>query len=244
MMEYCDCNAAVGVLGSGPPGVGLPAPALAERMARYSIAHALVCSTASLEYNPREGNRLLARDIGAYDNFWPLYSFTPDEGMLEEAESLLPDRPFAALLLPDRDHHNFSLREWSAGPLLSELERRHIPVFLRPAPSGWDEAAGVLEAHPALAVVVTHTGYRADRYLYPLAHRHPRLFIETSMYVGHRQLEEFVRSFSAERLLFGTNLPYYTPGAAISVLAYARLTDQERTRIAGSNLLELMEEQL
>ena len=30
-MEYFDCNAAVGVLGGGPPGVGLPAPALVRR---------------------------------------------------------------------------------------------------------------------------------------------------------------------------------------------------------------------
>ena len=244
MMEYFDCNAAVGMLGGGPPGVGLAAPALAERIIRYGISGALVCSTASLEYNPREANRLLAGEIAAYDNFWPLYSLTPDEGALEEAAALLPERPFAALLLPDRDHHNFSLREWCAGPLLAALEHRRIPVFLRPAPSGWEEVAPLLEAHPRLAVAVTHTGYRADRYIYPLARRHPRLFVETSTYVGHRQLEEFARTFGAARLLFGTNLPYYTPGAAIAVLAYARLGDEERARVAGVNLRELMGEQL
>ena len=243
MMEYFDSNAMVGVLGGGPPGVGLPLPALAERMARYGIARALVCSTASLEYNPREGNRLLAGEIAPHDNLWPLYSFSPDEGALEEAAALLPSRPFAALLLPDRDHHNFSLREWCAGPLLEALERRRIPVFVRPAPAGWEEVAAVLEAHPRLALVVTHTGYRADRYIYPLARRFPRLFVETSMYVGHRQLEEFAGNFGAARLLFGTNSPYYTPGAAISVLAYARLGDPERARVAGLNLQELLEEQ-
>ena len=242
-MEYFDCNVAVGVLGAGPPGVGLAAPALAERLTRYGISGALVCSTSSLEYNPREGNRVLAREIAAYPHFWPLYSLTPDEGALEEAAALLASRPFAALLLPDRDHHNFSLREWSAGPLLAALERRRIPVFLRPAPSGWDEVATLLEAHPGLNVVVTHTGYRADRYLYPMARRYPRLFVETSTYLGHRQLEEFARTFGADRLLFGSNLPYYTPGASMSVLAYARLNDDERARIAGGNLRKLMEAQ-
>jgi len=243
MMEYFDCNAAVGVLGAGPPGVGLAAPALAGRMTRYGISRALVCSTASLEYNPREGNRVLAREIAGYEQFCPLYSLTPDEGALEEAAAQLPSRPFGALLLPDRDHHNFSLRDWCAGPLLGALERRRVPVFLRPSPSGWDEVAALLDAHPRLAVVVTHTGYRADRYLYPMARRYPRLFVETSMYLGHRQLEEFARTFGAARLLFGSNLPYYTPGAAMAVLAYARLRDDERARIAGLNLSELMEEQ-
>ena len=243
MMEYFDSNATVGVLGGGPPGAGLTAPALAERMARYGIARALVCSTASLEYNPREGNRLLAREIAPHENLSPLYTLTPDEGSIEEAAVLLPSRPFAALLLPDRDHHNFSLREWCAGPLLASLERRRVPVFVRPAPAGWEEVAAVLDAHPRLALVATHTGYRADRYIYPLARRYPRLFVETSMYVGHRQLEEFARNFGAARLLFGTSLPYYTPGAAMAVLAYARLSAEERARIAGLNLEDLLGEQ-
>jgi len=67
--------------------------------------------------------------------------------------------------------------------------------------------------------------------------------VETSMYVGHRQLEEFGRTFGAERLLFGTNLPYYTPGAALAVLAYARLSEAERARVAGGNLKLLLEGQ-
>jgi predicted TIM-barrel fold metal-dependent hydrolase len=212
-------------------------------MARYGIARALASSTASLEYNPREGNRLLAAQIAPHDQLSPLYTLTPDEGALEEAAALVPGRPFAALLLPDRVHHNFSLRPWCAGPLLEALERRRIPVFVRPAPAGWEEVAAVLESHPRLAVVATHTGYRADRYIYALARRHPRLFVETSMYVGHRQLEEFARHFGAGRLLFGTNLPHYTPGAAISVLAYARLDETERARVAGLNLRELMGDQ-
>jgi len=127
--------------------------------------------------------------------------------------------------------------------LLESLARRRIPAFVRASPAGWDEVAAVLEAHPQLALVVTHTGYRADRYIYPLARRYPRFFVETSMYLGHRQLEEFARNFGAHRLLFGTNLPYYTPGTAISVLAYARLSGQERARIAGINLMELLGEQ-
>lgn len=242
-MEYFDCNALVGVLGSDPEGVELSTAGLLEEMGRYEIRQALVASTAELEYNAQAGNRFLAREIAAHPNLFPLYALTPDPGALEEVAALLPSRPFAALLLPDVQHHNFSLREWCAGPLLAELERHRIPVFLRSALAGWEEVEAVLEAHPKLPVVVTHPGYRADRYIYPLARRYPRLFIETSMYVGHRQLEEFAGNFGAARLLFGTNLPYYTPGAAVAVLAYARLNAADRARVAGGNLHELLEGQ-
>ncbi len=242
-MEYFDCNVTVGVLGGGPGGVGLSVSALAEEMARYGIGRALVASSAALDYNAPLGNHTLAGEIEAHGNLFPLYALTPEPGALEEAAALLPSRPFAALLLPDAQHHNFSLREWCAGPLLAELERRRIPAFLRPSLAGWEELAAVLQAHPRLPVVATHTGYRADRYLYPLARRCPRLYVETSTYVGHRQLEEFARNFGAGRLLFGTNLPYYTPGAALAVLAYARLSDADRARVAAGNLLRLLEGQ-
>jgi predicted TIM-barrel fold metal-dependent hydrolase len=242
-MEYFDSNAMVGALGGGPEGVGLSPAALLDEMAHYGIANALVSSTAAVEYNAREGNRALAREIEPYPNLFPLYALTPEGGAFDAAASLLRDRPFAALLLPDRDHHNFSLAEWCAGPLLAGLEQRGIPVFLRTPLVNWQDVEAMLQAHPRLAVVLTHTGYRADRYIYPLVRRFSRLFIETCMYVGHRQLEEFARRFGAGRLLFGTNLPYYTPGAAVSVLAYTRLGDDERARVAGLNLRTLLEEQ-
>jgi predicted TIM-barrel fold metal-dependent hydrolase len=242
-MDYFDCNAMIGALGSGPEEVSLSVAGLLEEMERYGIKQALVTSTAALEYNARAGNQVLAREIEAHANLFPLYALTPDPGALEEAAALLPSRPFAALLAADREHHNFSLREWCSGPLLAALEQRNIPVFLRPGLVGWEEMAAVLEAHSNLPVVVTHTGYRADRYIYPLARRYPRLMVETSMYVGHRQLEEFAQTFGAERLLFGTNLPYYTPGAALAVLAYARLSEAERARVAGGNLTLLLERQ-
>lgn len=242
-MEYFDCNAMIGALGGGPEGVGLSTAGLLEEMRYHGIRQALVTSTAALEYNPQAGNRILAREIREHANLFPLFPLTPDARALEEAEALLPSRPFAALLLPDREHHNFSLREWCAGPLLADLERRRIPVFLRPALTGWDEIAALLEAHPQLPVVVTHTGYRADRYIYPLAMRYPRLYVETSLYVAHRQLEEAAKNLGAARLLFGTNLPYYTPGAAVAVLAYARMSEEDRARVASGNMRALLEGQ-
>jgi len=242
-MDYFDSNAMIGALGRGPAEVGLSAVGLLKEMEPYGIKQALVTSTAAFEYNARAGNRLLAGEIEGHANLFPLYALTPDLGALEEAAALLPSRSFAALLASDKEHHNFSLREWCCGPLLASLERRNIPVFLRPALVGWEEVAAVLEAHPKLPVVVTHTGYRADRYIYPLARRYSRLMVETSMYVGHRQLEEFAQAFGAARLLFGTNLPYYSPGAALAVLAYARLCDADRARVAGGNLKLLLEGQ-
>jgi predicted TIM-barrel fold metal-dependent hydrolase len=68
----------------------------------------------------------------------------------------------------------------------------------------------------------------------------PNLHIDTSTYVAHRQLESFVDKFGPERLAFGSRLPLYTAGAALGVLATARISDEARLSIAGGTLRRLL----
>jgi len=62
---------------------------------------------------------------------------------------------------------------------------------------------------PRLPVLLLETGYRAERYLFPLFKRHPNLHIDTSTYVAHRQLESFVDKFGPEPWR-SERLPLYT----------------------------------
>ena len=65
-------------------------------------------------------------------------------------------------------------------------------------------------------------------------------YIDTSTYVAHRQLESFVDKFGPEHLVFGSRLPLYTAGAALAVLATARISDEARLSIAGGTLRRLL----
>jgi predicted TIM-barrel fold metal-dependent hydrolase len=104
----------------------------------------------------------------------------------------------------------------------------------------WDSLASLLEKFPRLPVLLLETGYRADRYLFPLLQRHSNLYIDTSTYLAHRQLESFVDRFGATQLVFGSRLPLYTPGAALAVLASARISDEAKLAIAGGTLRQLL----
>ena len=76
--------------------------------------------------------------------------------------------------------------------------------------------------------------------MYPLFEKYAGFHIELSNYCGHRGIEELVRRFGAKRLLFGTRLPYFTPGSAIGMLGYADVSEAERKQIAGDNLRRLL----
>ena len=104
----------------------------------------------------------------------------------------------------------------------------------------WDALASLLENFPRLPVLLLETGYRAERYLFPLLHRHSNLYFDSSTYLAHRQLESFVDRFGAGRLVFGSRLPLYTPGAALAVLATARISDEAKLAIAGGTLRQLL----
>ena len=107
---------------------------------------------------------------------------------------------------------NFSLEPWCSGRLLAALERHRLPLSIDLAETDWEALHRLCAAYPALPVLVTRVNYRHERYLYPLLRQHPRLYVELSLFQGHRAIEEVVQRFGPRRLLFGTGLPHFAPG--------------------------------
>jgi predicted TIM-barrel fold metal-dependent hydrolase len=76
--------------------------------------------------------------------------------------------------------------------------------------------------------------------LFPLLDRFPNLYFDSATYLAHRQLESVVNQRGAERILFGSRLPLFTPASSLGVLASARISDANRLAIAGGNLRRLL----
>jgi len=223
----------------GPSGVhgelALETTDLLAEMDRFGIKQALVSHFAAEEYDVEEGNRALARDL--HPRLVPVWAALPGQGFIEKLWAL---RPAAVRLSFGVRKHNFSPATWCSGELYESLQERSILTTMAREDIEWDSLASLLQNFPRLPVLLLETGYRADRYLFPLLHRHSNLYIETSTYVAHRQLESFVDRFGAEHLVFGSRLPLYTPGAALAVLASARILDEAKFAIAGGTLRQLL----
>ena len=57
----------------------------------------------------------------------------------------------------------------------------------------------------------------------------------------HLALEDVVRQFGAEHLMFGSYMPISDPNATMMQVTDARISDEDKSRIARENLYELVE---
>ena len=235
--DVFDANVRVGH--SGVHGeLALEAPSLINELDRFGIRQALVSHFAAEEYDAEEGNKALAQDADKFAaRLTPAWAALPDS---DSIRTLAARQPAAVRLFFGALKHNFSSAPWCAGELFEYLQANAILTLIAREGIEWNSLASILENFPRLPILLLEIGYRADRYLFPLLQRHPNLHFDSSTYVAHRQIEAFVERFGPDRLVFGSRLPLYTPGAALAVLATARVPDAARLLIAGGNLRRLV----
>jgi predicted TIM-barrel fold metal-dependent hydrolase len=232
--DLFDANARV-----GPSGIygerALHSAGLLEEMDRFGIRRAIVSHWTAEEYDAEAGHRALERDLDP--RFIPAWAALPDSDFVD---ALAKRRPQAVRLTPSLNQHNFSLSPWCAGELLEFLQSASVITLISRADIEWDRLEALLGGFQQLVVVLVDTGYRADRYLLPLLKKFPQLYFDSATYLAHRQLETFVERHGADRLLFGSRLPLYSPASALGVLASARISDEARLAVAGGNLRRLL----
>lgn len=221
----------------GPSGLHgelvLSSVGLLAEMDRFGIPRALVSSFAAEEYDAEAGNNFLAAEF--QERLVPAFAATP-----ELLPGLAQRKPAAVRLSFGIKKHNFSAAPWCSGELYEYLQAHSILTLIMREDIEWDALARLLEDFPRLPVLLLETGYRAERYLFPLFQRHANLYVDTSTLLAHRQLESLVDKYGAQHLLFGSRLPLYTPGAALAVLATARISEEARLAIAGGTLCRLL----
>jgi hypothetical protein len=232
--DLFDVNVRLG--SSGINGqLALDADGLLGEMEQFHIRRALVSHWETEEYDAALGNAQLARELRP--PMVPVWGALPDQKALE---ALAARRPVAVRLTPAINQHNFSFAHWGAGELLVFLEEHAVITLVVAADLGWPGVASLLENFPRLPLVLLDTGYRCDRYLFPLLDHFPTLHFDSSTYLAHRQLEAFIQARGPDRMLFGSRLPLYTPASALGVLSSARIQDAERLAVAGGNLRRLV----
>ena len=208
---------------------------LLKEMDRFGIRRALVSHFAGEEYDAEEGNNLLASEL--HERLTPAWAALPEPPFIQK---LVARHPMAVRLSFGVKKHNLSWAPWCSGELYEYLQEHSVLTLIAREDIEWDSLAQLLGNFPRLQVLLLETGYRADRYLFPLFKQNANLYIDTSTYVAHRQLESLVEKFGPDRLLFGSRLPLYTAGAALAVLASARISEAAKLSIAGGTLRRLL----
>lgn len=254
-LRFFHVNAVIGEpLYSGETGqfgcyVG-PEDLLAE-MDYCGVECALVSHWDAMKVHPSMGNERLLEQLRGQRRLFPCWVVLPHHtGESPEPKRLLAEMGRndvrAVRLLPGLFH--FSLADWSAGELLEALEYERILTIIDAEPA---ELHSLCERYPDLPVVSTNSELR---FLYPLLSQHPNLYVSMEGPSHPDMIEDICQRFGAGRLLFGSpHVPPVFPthnlrdepgawriGPSVAVVAYARISREEKEKVAGGNLRSLL----
>lgn len=242
-----DCNLALGYPVAGAFEACGSAGELIDTVKPSGITGGVAWHIAQRDYDPAEGNRLLAEAIDGCESLWGCWTILPPR-----TREVITDFFFQKMKLSRvvglrvfPDQQRFQLRRTAFGGFLEEVESRRIPLFLS-AEQGitWPSVYDLLEELPALTCVLCDIGIAGvDRETWPLLDAYPNVYVETSMLsLGEGGVEAMVREFGSERLLFGTGFPARYAEAAALQLLHADISESDRANIAGANLRRLISE--
>ncbi|MFH1006220.1 MAG: amidohydrolase family protein [Candidatus Latescibacterota bacterium] len=242
-LSFFDSNCMIGRRTEANPGEIWRVDQLLEDRAYFGIVKTLVFHTLAKEYSPVVGNERLLEEIKEHESLHGCWVVLPAHTQeMQEPEAFVQTMIRAGVhsvrMFPKL--HAFSLSEWCCGSLWKALEARRIPVLIDKDQIEWREVWELCSTHRDLPLILTGVGYREDRSLYPLFEAFDNLYVEISWYGVHLGIEAICRRFGAERLLFGTRVPLFTPGTALTAVRYAQISSEEKRQIAGETLERLL----
>lgn len=247
-MKFWDTGVFYGTVKISMPGVDYSLESLLRRMEEYNIERALVYHAMAKEHDAPTGNERLMDEIRGHDNLLPVWALLPHHtGEMEAPEALvrtmLSRGVKAATMFPAPGYHNFSMKRWSVGPLMKALAGHRIPLILGMDQLGGMEGLGEFAMeYPENPIIATNLNYRVDRILYALIDKMPNLYLETSAYKPFFGLQEFVKHFGAERLVFGSGMPAIDPAASAAIVTWSGLPADQQELIAHGNIERLIAE--
>ena len=99
----------------------------------------------------------------------------------------------------------------------------------------------VAERYPNVKFLLGHSCHGAWDAAVRLARDFPNVYLElTAVFDDRGVIEKFVREAGSDRMLFGTDLPWFDPHHAVGVLLNADITDEDRHNICHRNAEHLL----
>jgi len=244
-MLLFDCNAVFGRLMNPPMAQAVTAAELRAEMDRCGTTRALVRHALMDDMGPALGNQRVIEEIDGVDGLEATWMILPPQtNELGTVEQFLADmkRDGVRALWAFPGPHRYVLNATTLGPLLEETVARDIPLFIRAGDPDWEGMDRLLADFPKLTLIAAGLGcWGQDRFFRPLVERYANFHVDISGIQLDRGLEKFCDKYGPDRLLFGTNYPFYCMGGPVLSLLHADIGDAAREAIASGNLLRLLE---
>jgi uncharacterized protein len=246
-MEFFDCNCYIGLPTNKIQQPVRTADELLAHMDRSGIGKALVWHVAQRDASVEIGNDLLAKAIaphrGRLAGTWTILPTStrelPPPG---EFFKLMKKHNIRALRAFPNGGHNYLLCRESVGGYLDKACAAGVPLLV----SGldWRTLYDLMRDFPKLTCILCNVGlWGPDRWFRPLVENYPNFHVEISSYVLAGGIADFVKTYGAKRLLFGTAFPEMEHGGMMLTLRHAEISEKDKAAVAGGNMERILKKQ-
>ncbi|MGC9349556.1 MAG: amidohydrolase family protein [Anaerolineae bacterium] len=158
-------------------------------------------------------------------------------------EDLFPDVYVGFKFLSD--YHKVALTDDRYRPAWEYADEHELLVLAHTwGGSQYDGEDVVCEAakrYPNVKFLLGHSCHGAWDAAVRLANDFPNIYLElTAVFDDRGTIEKFVHGAGSDRMLFGTDLPWFDPHHAVGVLMNAEITDEDRHNICHRNAEKLL----
>ena len=224
---------------------GTPA-ALLEAGKQAGIDRFVVHSVAVTPKQVQSINSFIAEECAAHPEFFGFGTLHADmddpRGEIERIESM---GLRGIKIHPDTQRFNMDDPKMMA---IYEMLEGRLPVLIHCGDYRYDYShprrlAAVLDQFPNLTVIGAHFGGWSifDLAVEYLEHRRCYLDISSSMmFLGLRRTAELIRIYGADRILFGTDFPMWSPKSELEQTLRLGLSQEELERVLYRNGMEIL----
>ena len=246
-----DCHTYMGKLNVAD-GIDLPevcdAHAMVALMDQAGVDKVLAMASGASGPEYVEGNDLIAKGMKAYPGrIYGLARINPHKGerSTEDLKYWIRERGLCGLKL-SATADGFVVNDKDLlGPIMETAEELGVPVMMHSELSIRCTPALIADLamdFPGVNIIVAHMGmYEGHVEAITFGRRVKNLFLETSFIPRPTIVRKAVMTIGAEKLLYGSDAPYFDFEFALDKIAkYARLSDEEARLVLGGNIARLL----
>jgi hypothetical protein len=230
-------------------GIYLPKPyadGMLDSMDLCGVS-ATVCSSHSALVDQERGNREMAEVVKQHPGrFYGYRVVNPNypKQAAKEVERYPEDAGFLGFKFHP-DQHSYPLTGEGYVPALQYAEAHRLVVLTHSW--GHSEYDGpklvqqVAERYPQVTLIMGHSGYGEWDAAFAAARDCSNVYLDlTAAYRVNGIIARMVKEVGSQKVLFGTDLPWFDPHWAIGSVCFSRITDEDRHNILHRNAERLM----
>ncbi|MGI6209218.1 MAG: amidohydrolase family protein [Anaerolineae bacterium] len=217
-----------------------------EMMDRAGVVTS-ICSPHRALLDPRSGNPIIVKAAHRYPGRFLAYlSVNPNypEILEEDIEALASRDPAVVGIKAHPGWHKYPLSGQRYAPAFRYANEHGMPLLSHTwghSPEcGPQEVRKVAEQYPNLPILMGHSCFGQFEEAIALAREFPNVYLElTAAYRVSGVIEKMVAEAGSEKVLFGSDLPWFDQHYGIGCVIFSHITDQDRRNILRDNAIRV-----